>query len=68
MSGGKKKSVDRGAYMAYNAYMSEILLRNVPEELRKAFKLLCIERNTNMTEVILKFMREEVEKAKSPSH
>ena len=45
-------------------YMGTILIRNVPNDLRKEFKLLCIQKNTNMTEELIRFIREEVEKAK----
>lgn len=44
-------------------YMGTILIRNVPNDLRKEFKLLCIQKNTNMTEELIRFIREEVEKA-----
>ena len=40
-----------------------MILRSVPDELRKRFKLLCIQKNTNMTEALIKYMKQEVEKA-----
>jgi hypothetical protein len=44
--------------------MGTMILRRVPDELRKQFKLACLARNTNMTEAIINFMRREVEKGK----
>jgi hypothetical protein len=44
--------------------MGTMILRNVPEDLRKQFKLHCIQNNTNMTEVLIELMRKEVEKGK----
>jgi len=44
--------------------MGTMILRKIPDELRKQFKLLCLERNTNMTEAIIDFMQKEVAKSK----
>ena len=44
--------------------MGTMILRNIPNDLRKQFKLLCLEKNTNMTEAIIDFMKREVAKGK----
>ena len=49
--------------MVYIDCMGTMILRNIPDDLRKQFKLLCIQENSNMTAEIVKFMKKEVEKA-----
>lgn len=44
--------------------MTTILVRKVPEELRKAFKLLCLQRNTTMQAEIQRLMTEELDRAR----
>jgi hypothetical protein len=44
--------------------MATITIRDVPEELRKAFKLLCVEQDTSMNKRIIELIRSEVERAK----
>ena len=61
--GLKKNGLDNHVYPIYTDCMGTMILRNVPDELRKRFKLLCIQKNTNMTETIIKYMEQEVEKA-----
>ena len=46
----------------YTYYMGMLNIRKIPDDLHKEFKLLCIKRDTNMTDEIIRFMREEVEK------
>ncbi len=40
-----------------------MIIKKVPDDLRNAFKILCLQRKTNMREAIIKFMKKEVEKA-----
>jgi hypothetical protein len=56
--------VDNQDSMGYHDDVGTMILRNVPDELRKQFKLHCIADNTNMTELIINLMRREVEKSK----
>ena len=44
--------------------MATMLIKSVPEDLRKAFKLLCMEKDTTMSEAVREFMRKEIEKAR----
>ena len=44
--------------------MGTMIIRNVPEDLRRDFKILCLRNNTNMTELIINLMRKEVAKGK----
>ena len=43
--------------------MADLIIRNIPEELRNQFKSLCALKGSNMREEIIRFMKEEVEKA-----
>jgi len=43
--------------------MSDLLIKGIPEELRNQFKALCAANGTNMREVLIKYMKEAVEKA-----
>jgi len=45
--------------------MGTMILRNIPDDLRKRFKLMCIAKGTNMTEQIVNFMRKEVAAGRS---
>jgi len=38
-------------------------IQGVPDELQREFKILCLQRGSNMKEQIIKYMKEEVEKA-----
>jgi phage terminase Nu1 subunit (DNA packaging protein) len=42
--------------------MGNILLKDVPENLKRKFKALCATRGKTMKEEILRLMKEEVEK------
>ncbi len=44
--------------------MGTFLIRDIPDELKRKFKALCAERGITMKEAFLKYMTEEVEKAK----
>jgi antitoxin component of RelBE/YafQ-DinJ toxin-antitoxin module len=44
--------------------MSNLNLREIPEDLRNAFKAACAEQGKTMTEVIVAFMRATVKKAR----
>lgn len=48
--------------MLYNISMKTIMIRNVPEELHKEFKILCVKRGLSINEQLLNLMRKEVEK------
>ena len=39
-------------------------IQGIPEELQKQFKIICLQKGMTMKEVVMKFMKEEVEKAK----
>jgi hypothetical protein len=56
--------IDNQDTMGYHDDVGTMILRNIPDELRKQFKLHCIANNTNMTELIIYLMRKEVEKGK----
>jgi hypothetical protein len=43
--------------------MATLYLRNVPEDIKKHFKALCVLRGETITDEIIKLMREEVEKS-----
>jgi hypothetical protein len=38
-------------------------LRGIPEDLKQRFRALCMLRGKTMTEEVIRFMREQVEKA-----
>jgi len=50
--------------VGYHDCMGTMILRGIPDDLRKRFKLLCLEKNTNMTEAIIEFIRKEVAKGR----
>ncbi len=60
----RRKGLDGSDCTCYPDCMGTMILRRIPDELRKQFKLQCIERGTNMTEQIILFMRKEVAKGK----
>ena len=60
---GVKKVVDKHDSMVYSDCMGTMILRNISDDLRKQFKLLCIQKNSNMTAEIVIFMKKEVETA-----
>ena len=45
--------------------MASMTIRDVPEGLRKQFRLLCVEQNESMNKRVIKLIAQEVEKAKS---
>ncbi len=36
--------------------MTNINIRNIPEDLKKAFKIYCVRNNMSMTEAFIKYM------------
>ncbi len=38
-------------------------VQSIPDELQKQFKIVCLQKGMTMKEAIIKFMKEEVEKA-----
>jgi len=42
----------------------EFRLRNIPEQLWKEFKILCIRRDASLNEMLIRLIREAVEKGK----
>jgi len=54
--------IDSYIILVYNASMKSIMIRNVPEELHKEFKILCVKRGVSINEQLLNLMRKEVEK------
>ena len=48
--------------MVYIYAMGTMIIKKVPDDLRDAFKILCLQRKTNMREAIIKYMKEEVAK------
>lgn len=44
--------------------MGSYLIKDIPEELQRKFKASCVLRGTTMKEELIRFIREEVEKAK----
>ena len=42
--------------------MKTIMIRNVPEELHKEFKILCVKRGVSINKLMIDLMRKEVEK------
>jgi len=44
--------------------MGSLNIRKVPDDVRRQFKSLCVARGRTMAEVIIEFMRKEVEKGK----
>lgn len=53
---------DSNQILLYNISMKTIMIRNVPEELHKEFKILCVKRGLSINEQLLNLMRKEVEK------
>ena len=53
-------SVDNNAILGD---MGVMYLRGIPEELRNRFRALCMLRGKTMTQEVIRFMREEVEKS-----
>ena len=49
--------------MVYINNMGNMLIKNVPDDVRREFKAICIRKETTMREEIIRFMTEEVEKA-----
>ena len=45
-------------------YMKNINLRNIPDDLHRQFKLLCVEKGTAMTDEVIRLIREEVKRNK----
>ena len=43
--------------------MGTLIIKNVPDEIRREFKAICIRKATTMREEIIRFMTEVVEKA-----
>jgi plasmid stability protein len=43
--------------------MGTILIRDVPEELRRALKVLCVQRGTTMQAELLRLIKQEVDRA-----
>ena len=43
--------------------MGTMIIKNMPDDIRKEFKILCLKRDTTMREELIRLMREEVEKA-----
>lgn len=56
--------LDKKGNRVYHSYMGTMLIKNMPDDVRKAFKMLCLQRDTPMREEIIRLMKEEVEKAK----
>ena len=52
----------------HTRHMKDIRILHIPDDIHMEFKLLCIRRNSSMTEEIIKFMRKEVEKANKKSN
>jgi plasmid stability protein len=46
----------------YNTSMKSIMIRNVPEDLHKEFKILCVKRGVSINKLMLDLMRKEVDK------
>ena len=40
------------------------IIKDIPEELKRNFRLLCLKKQVTMKEEFIRFMNEEVEKAK----
>ncbi len=53
---------DSNQILLYNISMKTIMIRNVPEDLHKEFKILCVKRGLSINEQLLNLMRKEVEK------
>lgn len=43
--------------------MGTLIIKNVPDDMRREFKAICIRKETTMREEIIRFMINEVEKA-----
>jgi len=54
--------VDSIDIMLYNTIMKSIMIRNVPEDLHREFKILCVKKEVSINEQLLNLMRKEVEK------
>jgi hypothetical protein len=46
----------------YNASMAEMRIRNIPENLHKRFKMLCVDEGVSINHKILQLMKAAVEK------
>mgnify|MGYP006286036001 CR=1 len=44
-----------------NQDMATITVRDIPEELRKRFKLICVQKDRSMNQEIIRLIREYVE-------
>ena len=53
---------DSNQILLYNISMKTIMIRNVPEDLHKEFKILCVKKGVSINEQLLLLMRKEVEK------
>jgi plasmid stability protein len=46
----------------YTASMAEMRIRNIPENLHKRFKMLCVDERVSINEKIIQLVKEAVEK------
>jgi plasmid stability protein len=46
----------------YTASMAEMRIRNIPENLHKRFKMMCVDEGTSINEKAIRLIKEAVEK------
>jgi len=60
----RKRAVDFMAKHEYSNHMGSIIIRDIENEVRKQFRLLCIQNNTNMNQVLREYIKRVVETGK----
>jgi plasmid stability protein len=49
----------------YTASMAEMRIRNIPENLHKRFKMLCVDEGISINEKVIRLVKEAVDKWES---
>ena len=62
-----KKVIDLYLISYILVYMNVLIVKNVPDELKKQFKLICIGKDTTMSAEVVRFIRAAVAKKKNSS-
>ncbi len=63
----KKKRLDNILYIVYIHSMKTTMIRKVPDDVHKDFRIMCFEKGVSMNTELLRLMKEAVEKYRKKS-
>ena len=47
--------------LVYTCAMGNIVIKSVPDDLKKEFKMMCVDKNVSMSAKIIELLKQEVE-------